>query len=135
MHLGLARVGLCFGLALLAVTNHFAAIKYIANPAREVQRKAVSQNAEAVLYLKDLSEEDKLFLVEENIDVVKYLKDVDKGAVENILKIIVNREEPDREYIIKFIKCEALPINKVKFIYSYGSLEAKKILVDYKLSI
>ena len=48
---------------------------------------------------------------------------------------MVRKEEISRDYIKDFLELEILEMDKINFIREYGSKNAKKYLVDYKLSV
>ena len=54
--------------------------------------------------------------------------------VEEILRDKFKSENIDKNYILKFINCNVLTMDKTNFIYNYGSENAKRIFVDYNLS-
>ena len=60
----------------------------------------------------------------------------------DLLREVISQETVDETYIRNFINCHAFdkngdvcPMNKLQFIYDYGSKKAKQITVDEKLSI
>ena len=62
--------------------------------------------------------------------------------IENLLKEVISKEEISEKYIRDFINCtlidknsEYFNMDKIMFIYQYGSKLAKKIAVDEKLKI
>ena len=62
--------------------------------------------------------------------------------IENLLKEVISKEEISEKYIRDFINCtlidknsEYFNLDKIMFIYQYGSKLAKKIAVDEKLKI
>ena len=55
---------------------------------------------------------------------------------------MLSKEDVDEKYVRDFLSCniidrdsEVLPIDKVMFIYEYGSKRAKKIAVDERLKL
>ena len=48
---------------------------------------------------------------------------------------IVKRDDISKKYIKDFLELEILEMDKINFIREYGSKNAKKYLIDYKLSI
>ena len=55
---------------------------------------------------------------------------------------LLSKEDVEEKYIRDFLNCsvidrnsESIPIDKIMFIYKYGSKTAKKIAVDEKLKI
>ena len=67
---------------------------------------------------------------------LKYLYDsIDVESVVEVLVDKVKDENIDEKYIKNFIDLEILEMDKINFIRQYGCKKAKKILVDYKLSM
>ena len=80
-------------------------------------------------------DEIKLF-IKANINVVKYIyESIDVDLVVEVLIEMVRKEEISRDYIKDFLELEILEMDKINFIREYGSKNAKKYLVDYKLSV
>lgn len=120
---------------LLAVNSYYGALKYIKQPTLKVKRTAITKNAEAVNFLEGINEEEMSLFIEDNIDIIKYVASiVDIEIVKIILKKKLSCEDIEPSYVIKFVNCEALIIDKADFIHEYGSEKAKRIFVDYKLS-
>lgn len=143
-------------LCLLAVTEEYDAIKYIENPSEEVQLKAVEKSWNAIKYIKNPSlevrrkaviedeeaihfcdydiDEVKVF-IGDNIKVVKYLyESIDPDLVVEVLMEKLKNDDFTKEYMKDFLELEILEMDKIGFVYEYGSKKAKKMLVDYKLS-
>lgn len=117
-----------------AVKGNWRAIQYVDNPPLDIIRKAVQEDEEAARYLDDINEENAAILIGDNVKVVKYIgQKISDEMVEKVLQSILSKEDVDPKYVVDFIECDALKINKVKFIRDYGSRKAKAILVDYKL--
>ena len=62
--------------------------------------------------------------------------------IEEVLKEVISKEDVEEKYIRDFLNCgiidrnsDAIPIDKIMFIYKYGSKKAKKIAVDEKLKM
>ena len=95
----------------------------------------------------DWYKEKLLILMKENILVIKYvsknlLNQISQEEIENLLKEVISKEEISEKYIRDFINCtlidknsEYFNMDKIMFIYQYGSKLAKKIAVDEKLKI
>lgn len=47
----------------------------------------------------------------------------------------IKEEDISKKYIEDFLELEVLEMDKINFVREYGSKNAKKLLVDYKLSI
>ncbi len=69
-----------------------------------------------------------------NILVIKYIvKKISKDELEEVLKEVLSKEDVEEKYIRDFLNCsvidrhsENIPIDKIMFIYKYGSKTAKK---------
>jgi len=106
-----------------------------------VELLAVKQNEAAISLISNLTEEKKLKLLKGNPLTMKYFNNtllIDK--VEEIFKEVMGIEEVEEQYIRNFINSESIGIkqgnismDKILFIYKYGSKKAKKIAVDEKL--
>jgi len=55
--------------------------------------------------------------------------------VVDILKQKIKDENIEKKYIEDFLELEILEMDKINFVREYGSKNAKKLLVDYKLSM
>lgn len=47
----------------------------------------------------------------------------------------IRQDNISKKYIEDFLELEVLEMDKINFVREYGSTNAKKFLVDYKLSI
>ena len=70
------------------------------------------------------------------------LKEIPKEEIKEALKEVLSKDDIEEKYIRDFLNCnlisvdsEYIPIDKMMFIYEYGSKKAKKIAVDEKLKI
>jgi hypothetical protein len=54
--------------------------------------------------------------------------------VVEIVKEKIKDESIDKKYIEDFLELEILEMDKINFVGEFGSKNAKKLLVDYKLS-
>ena len=78
-----------------------------------------------------------------NILAIKYCTfDITLNELEEVLKEAISKDDVEEKYIRDFLNCSVIDINsdimrmdKIKFIYNYGSKKAKKIAVDEKLKI
>ena len=62
--------------------------------------------------------------------------------IEEVLKEVISKEDVDEKYIRDFLNCslidrnsKEIQLDKVMFVYKYGSNKAKKIVVDEKLKM
>ena len=94
------------------------------------------ENGEAINYMNNYDLDEVRLFIEANINVVKYIyESIDVELVVEVLTEIVKRNDVSRKYIKDFLELEILEMDKINFIREYGSKNAKKYLVDYKLSI
>ena len=78
-----------------------------------------------------------------NILVIKYvMKEISKDELEEVLKEVLSKEDVEEKYVRDFLNCstidknsDIMPMDKIMFIYKYGSKKAKKIAVDEKLKM
>ena len=68
------------------------------------------------------------------------LNEISHEELEEILKEVLSKDDVDEKYVRDFLKCNSIDkysdkidIDKILFIYKYGSKKAKKIAVDEKL--
>ena len=121
---------------LKAIQTYYAAIKFINKPTLKVKIEAVKSNGEAINYMNNYDLDEIKLFIEANINVVKYIyESIDVDLVVEVLVNMVKKEDISREYIRDFLELEILEMDKINFIREYGSKNAKKFLVDYKLSI
>lgn len=121
---------------LAAIENYYAAIRFIKNPTLKAKIKAISLNGEAINYISNYDLDDVRMFMYENINVVKYIyESIDIELVVEVLKEKIKDDNIERKYIENFLELEVLEMDKINFVRDYGSKNAKKILVDYELSI
>ena len=125
----------------------FKIYRYIEFPCIEAEIQAIRNNESAINFISNLNKEKLLILMKENILVIKYvsknlLNQISQEEIENLLKEVISKEEISEKYIRDFINCtlidknsEYFNMDKIMFIYQYGSKLAKKIAVDEKLKI
>ena len=81
--------------------------------------------------------------LKQNILVVKYIyKKISADNIKNAIKEAISKEDIDEKYIRDFLNCSIIDRNsneinldKIMFIYKYGSKKAKQIAVDEKLKM
>ena len=81
--------------------------------------------------------------LKQNILVVKYIyKKISIDNIKNAIKEAISKEDIDEKYIRDFLNCSIIDRNsneinldKIMFIYKYGSKKAKQIAVDEKLKM
>ena len=77
------------------------------------------------------------------IHVLKYLaKHITLEELEKVLKDSLSKEDVEEKYVRDFLSCSiidrnssSIKMDKIMFIYKYGSKKAKKIAVDEKLKM
>jgi hypothetical protein len=125
-----------------AVTISYEALRYIKEPVMEAELIGIQNNEGAIQFLKEISKEKILLFLKTNILVVKYvLNDITKAELEEILKEVLGKEDVDETYVRDFIRYHSLDdsilneIDKIAFLYHYGSKKAKQIAVDERLKL
>lgn len=122
---------------------NYSALKFINSPSHSAEITAIKKNEAAISFINDLDKNKILELLKVNILVIKYvLRKISKEDIENVLKTSLSQEDVEDKYVRDFLNCsiidrhsEIIPMDKVMFIYRYGSKKAKKIAVDEKLKI
>jgi hypothetical protein len=121
---------------LAAIENYYTAIRFIKNQSLKAKIKAIQLNGEAINYISNYDLDDIKIFVNENINVVKYIyESIDVDLVIQVVKNKIKDENIEKKYIEDFLELEILEMNKIDFVREYGSRNAKKLLVDYQLSI
>lgn len=152
-------------LQLLAVRKNYDSIKYIKEPCERVQEEAVNISYDALRYIKTPSshaeltairnneaainfvtgvDKDKILkFLKVNILVIKYVVNkISKDELEEVLKQVLSSEDVEEKYVRDFLNCstidkanDTITMDKIMFIYKYGSKKAKRIAVDEKLKM
>ena len=83
-----------------------------------------------LLHKKKFRDETHTFLIE------------GEHLIEEALKEVISKEDVEEKYIRDFLNCgvidrnsDAIRLDKIMFIYKYGSKKAKKIALDEKLKM
>ncbi|WP_330647673.1 hypothetical protein [Intestinibacter bartlettii] len=70
------------------------------------------------------------------------LNEISHEELEEIFKEVLSKDDVDEKYVRDFLNCsiidrnsEIIDIDKIMFIYKYGSKKAKRIAVDEKLKM
>ena len=70
------------------------------------------------------------------------LNEISHEELEEIFKEVLSKDDVDEKYVRDFLNCsiidrnsEIIDIDKIMFIYKYGSKKAKGIAVDEKLKM
>ncbi len=121
---------------ILAVSKYWGAIRYIKEPFLETKLKALEGSAEAIMYINSYNEEELGAFIKKNINVLKYLYDsVEVQWAVELIKEKIQENQVDPVYIKNYMELEILEMDKLAFIRDFGSKSAKKIVVDYCLSL
>ena len=130
-----------------AVSISYDALRYINEPSYKAEVIAIKNNEAAVKFIINLDKEKILSFLKENILVIRYvtrnlLSQISQMEFEEILKEALSKEDIEEKYVRDFLncsvidrECDVLSMDKVMFIYKYGSKKAKKIAVDEKLKM
>lgn len=123
----------------LAVSINYEALRYIKNPSYDIESIAIKNNEASISFI-NLDKEKMLGFLKANISVIKYIVNkVTNEEVEEVLKDVLSKEDVSEKYVRDFINSSVIGINssvnldKILFVYKYGSKKAKKITVDEKL--
>ena len=70
------------------------------------------------------------------------MKDISREDLEMVLKEVLSKEDVEEQYVRDYLNysgidkdSDLLSMDRILFIYQYGSKKAKKIAVDEKLKI
>ena len=70
------------------------------------------------------------------------LKEISQDELKEILREVLSKDDVEEKYVRDFLNCsvidkesDVIAIDKIMFIYKYGSKKAKKIAVDEKLKM
>ena len=70
------------------------------------------------------------------------LKEISQDELKEILREVLSKDDVEEKYVRDFLNCsvidkesDVIAIDKIMFIYKYGSKKAKRIAVDEKLKI
>ena len=109
----------------------------------EAKILAIKNSEAAISFIKDSEKEDLLEFLRVNFLVIKYIaKKIEKEDLEIVLKDVLSKENVDEKYVRDFLTCNIIDRNsstidmdKIMFIYKYGSKKSKKIAVDERLNM
>ena len=126
-----------------AVNINSDALRYINSPFYSAQLIAIKNDDSAIRFIDDLDKKKLIEFLKINILVIKYCTfDITLDEIEEALKEVISKDDVEEKYIRDFLNCSVIDINsdnirmdKIKFIYNYGSKNAKKIAVDEILRI
>ena len=124
-----------------AVKVKYDALRYIKNPCFKAEITAVKNNEAAINFIYNLDAAKLKEFFKANVLVIKYIvRKIEKDDVIEVLKEVLSKDDVDEKYVRDFLKCNSIDkysdkidIDKILFIYKYGSKKAKKIAVDEKL--
>ena len=130
-----------------SVKISYDALRYIKSPSFNAQLLAVKNNESAVRLMHDINRNKVIEFLKINILVIKHIprdiqKEINLEDLQEIIKEVLSSENVKEKYVRDFLNCtvidrnsETFPMDKILFIYKYGSKKAKKIAVDEKLKI
>ena len=126
-----------------AVKAKYDALRYIKTPCFKAEIEAVKNNEAAINFIYGLDANKMKAFLRANILVIKYIvRRVEKDDVIEVLKEVLSKDDVDEKYVRDFLKCscidrecDKIDLDKILFIYEYGSKKAKRIAVDEKLRI
>ena len=128
-----------------AAAINYTALRYIDKPSFEAQCIAIANNEQAIRLFVDTDTETLLTFLKINILVIRYLprnRLVSNDDLKRVLKETLSRDDVPEKYVRDFIDCRRIetdygwsPVDKLLFVYRYGSRKAKQITVDEKLKI
>ena len=104
---------------------------------------AINENEAAIKFISNIDENKKILFLKHNALVMKYfINDLPRDEVELALKEVLSKEDVSEKYVRDFINCESInekygniSMDKMIFIYKYGSKACKRIAVDEKLKM
>ena len=104
---------------------------------------AISENESAIKFIENLDDNKKILFLKKNALVMKYIiNDLSRDIVESAFKEVLSKETVPDKYVRDFINCDSInekygniSMDKIVFIYKYGSKTCKKIAVDEKLNM
>ena len=130
---------------LEAVKIKYDALRYINNPALSAELLSIKSNEAAIKLIKDLNKDKILEFLKANILVIKYItksleNEISPDDVKEVLKETLSKEDIEEKYVRDFLNCsiidrnsDVIVLDKIMFIYKYGSKKSKQIAVDEKL--
>ena len=126
-----------------AMSGTSDALRYINSPSRNIEIEAIKNNEAAISFIHNLDKDKILNFLKENILVIKYVaREISKEDLEDILREVLSKEEVEEKYVRDLLNCSIIDrnsknfeIDKIMFIYKYGSKKARKIAVDEKLKM
>ena len=125
-----------------AVKINYEALRFLKSPTHNAECIAVRNNAAALKFVKELDKDKMLECLSVNFLVIKYIiKEITKEELETVLKEVLSKDDVDETYVRDYITYNTIDNNdltqldKITFIYRYGSKKAKKIAVDEKLKM
>ena len=126
-----------------ALKISYDALRYINSPSHNIEIEAIKNNEAAISFIHNLDKDKILNFLKENILVIKYVaREISKEDLEDILREVLSKEEVEEKYVRDLLNCSIIDrnsknfeIDKIMFIYKYGSKKARKIAVDEKLKM
>ena len=125
----------------------YDALRYINSPCYKAEVAAIKNNEAAVKFINNLNKDKVLSFLKVNILVIRYitksmLNEISEEELKDMLREVLSKDDVEEKYVRDFLNCsvidkdsEVIAIDKIMFIYKYGSKKAKRIAVDEKLKI
>ena len=122
-------------------------MRYINSPCYKAEVEAVKNNEAAVKFINNLNKDKVLSFLKVNILVIRYitksmLNEISEDELKDMLREVLSKDNVQEKYVRDFLNCSIIDkdsndiaIDKIMFIYKYGSKKAKKIAVDEKLKM
>ena len=128
---------------VLAIKRNYDALRYIENATLKAELLAIEENEAAIKFISNIDESKKVLLLKHNALVMKYIgNELPLSTVETAFKEVLSKENISEKYVRDFINCHSIDekygnisMDKMIFIYKYGSTVCKKIAVDEKLKM
>jgi len=125
-----------------AVKISYDALRYINSPTHTAELIAIKKDERAIRLINDLDKNKILEFLKVNILVIKYvMKEISKNELEQVLKEALSNEDVEEKFVRDYLNStidknsDIMLMDKMMFIYKYGSKKAKKIAVDEKLKL
>ena len=125
----------------------YDALRYINSPCYKAEVAAIKNNEAAVKFINNLNKDKVLSFLKVNILVIRYitksmLNEISEEELKDMLREVLSKDDVEEKYVRDFLNCsvidkdsEVIAIDKIMFIYKYGSKKAKRIAVDEKLKM
>ncbi|MBY6798287.1 hypothetical protein HYH85_19080, partial [Clostridium botulinum] len=111
---------------LKAIENYYAAIRYIKHPTLNAKIASIMSHEEGINYISNYDLDEVKLFIYKNISVVKYIyENIDIDLVIEVLMDKIKDENIEEKYMKNFLELEILEMDKINFVWEYGSKNAK----------